>query len=130
MEPFEDSSVEQVFEKYPLVKQKSLLEIRQLIFDTHKELSPNENLIESLKWNQPTYTAKEGTPIRIDQFGTTKIAIFFHCQTNLVEQFREQFADSLTFSKNRAIVLIPTDALPINDLKLCIQMGLTYHKKS
>lgn len=40
------------------------------------------------------------------------------------------FSDSLEFSKNRAIVLTLTEDIPKNDLKLCIQMGLTYHKKS
>lgn len=77
MTPFEDFNVERIFNNYTPEAKKKLLEIRQLIFDTNKELSPSEKIIESLKWNQPTYTAKEGTPIRIDTFGTDKIAIFF-----------------------------------------------------
>lgn len=130
MIPFENLTVERIFNTYSSDAKKKLLEIRQLIFDTNKELSSSEKIIESLKWNQPTYTAKEGTPIRIDTFGTDKIAIFFHFQTNIIEQFREMFSDSLEFSKNRAIVLTLTEDIPKNDLKLCIQMGLTYHKKS
>lgn len=127
MTPFESSEVEAVFNQYSSQCKEALLTIRQLIINTSAELTPHEKLVENLKWNQPTYTVKAGTPIRIGTFEETKIALFFHCQTTLIEQFRELFADTLVFSKNRAIVMDPTKPLPINDLKLCIQMGLTYH---
>lgn len=127
MTPFKSSEVEAVFNQYSPQCKEALLTIRQLIIDISAELTPHEKLVENLKWNQPTYTAKAGTPIRIGIFEETKIALFFHCQTTLIEQFRELFADSLVFSKNRAIIMDPTKPLPINDLKLCIQMGLTYH---
>ena len=129
MSPFENKEVEQLFDSYPTEKRKKLLTLRQLILDTSKELAPNEKITENLKWNQPTYTSREGTPIRIGLFEEENIAVFFHCQTNLIEQFREKFSDRLEFSKNRAIVLKPADDLPINELKMCIQMGLTYHRK-
>lgn len=129
MTPFTDKNVEAVFANYPPEMTPSLLALRQLIIDTSEELLPNEPLIENLKWNQPTYTGKKGTPIRIGLIDPDSFGLFFHCQTSLIEQFREQLSDTLTFSKNRAIVLSPSDDLPLNDLKLCIQQGLTYHKK-
>lgn len=127
MEQFTDPNVKRKFEGYSPKNRKALLEIRQLIFDIGRELSPNENIVENLKWNQPSYTAKKGTPIRLDTFDNDKIAMFFHCQTHLIEQFREMFQDDLVFSKNRAIVIDPVLPLPIEDLRVCIQMGLTYH---
>ena len=127
MEQFSEPSVKKKFEGYSSENREALLKIRELIFDTSKELSPNEKLVESLKWNQPSYSSKNGTPIRLDSFGADKVAIFFHCQTHLIEQFREIFKEDLDFSKNRAIVIDPTLPLPIGDLKVCIQMGLTYH---
>lgn len=127
MEPFSDPIVKKRFEEYPSKQRAALLEIRQETFDIARNIDPNERLVENLKWNQPTYTAKNGTPIRLDSFDDDKIAIFFHCQTNLIEQFREIFQEDLEFSKNRAIVIDPSLPLPIADLRVCIQMGLTYH---
>ncbi|WP_314062024.1 DUF1801 domain-containing protein [uncultured Vagococcus sp.] len=119
-----------MFETFSPDQNTYLLKIRQLIFDTQKELAPNELLNENLKWNQPTYTAKNGTAIRLDQFGPDKIAIFFHCQTTLVEQFRKIFADTLDFTKNRSIIFPTTEDLPMDELKICIQIGLTYRQKA
>lgn len=130
MEKFSDDAVKQIFDSYPMGIKQQLLQVRQLTFDTHRELFPNEDIVENLKWQQPTYTARTGTPIRIAPFDELHGAIFVHCQTTLIEQFREMFTDTLTFSKNRAILLDSTQTLAVNELKLCIQMALTYHQKS
>lgn len=133
MKAFNDSNIEDIFNNYPEPYRKSLLEVRQLIFDTANKLDGVGEIEESLKWNQPTYSttiSKSGTPIRIDRFQEDKIAIFFHCQTTLVENFRIVFKEELKFSKNRAVVFNPTKALPIDILGICIAMALTYHKKN
>lgn len=128
MDPFNDSNVKRKFEGYSAEQKKALLEIRQLIFDIGREVAPDESLVENLKWNQPSYKAKKGTPIRLDTFGDDNVAIFFHCQTRLIEQFREMFQEDLDFSKNRAIIIDPALPLPMDDLRVCIQLGLTYHR--
>ena len=47
---------------------------------------------------------------------------------HLIEQFRERYRDALTFEGNRA-VLLDTDApLPVEPLRHCIAMALTYHR--
>jgi hypothetical protein len=129
MNKFNDINVERKFEGYSGEKRKALLEIRQLIFDISSEVALGEVLVETLKWNQPSYTLKNGTPIRLDTFGDDKVALYVHCQTSLIEQFREIFQDELTFSKNRAIIIDPTQPLPVKKLRICIQMGLTYHSE-
>lgn len=117
-----------LFDRYESPFRESLLELRQLIFDTAERLAPNDPVEESLKWNQPSYKIKTASPIRIDRFGEDHIALFFQCQTTLVETFRELFPDNLEFSKNRAIVLDPKEALPKTELVFCIEMALTYHQ--
>ncbi|MGX7263490.1 DUF1801 domain-containing protein [Enterococcus crotali] len=132
MKEFSNPSVATIFEHYPERYRKPLLALRELIFDTAKELAVVGVLEESLKWNQPSYATKatkSGSPIRIDRFGADKIALFFHCQTTLVEEFRALFSDVFEFSKNRAIVLDPDEELPLNELAFCIERALTYHKK-
>ncbi|ALS02136.1 hypothetical protein ATZ33_12310 [Enterococcus silesiacus] len=132
MKEFSDPAVATIFEQYPERCRKALLALRELIFDTAAELAVVGVLEESLKWNQPSYATKatkSGSPIRIDRFGDKKIALFFHCQTTLVEEFRALFSDVFEFSKNRAIVLDPEKESPINELAFCIERALTYHKK-
>lgn len=132
MKEIMDVNVANVFEQYPKEYRKPLLQIRELIFNTAAGLTNVGALEESLKWQQPSYAtriSKSGSPIRLDRFGPEKIAIFFHCQTTLVEEFRALFSDVFEFSKNRAIVLDPAAELPIKELTFCIEQALTYHKR-
>ena len=121
--------VESVFNSYPVEFRRPLLELRELIYRTADATPAVKEIEESLKWGEPSYATKPktGTPIRIDRFGEDKIALFFHCQTNLVETFRTMFNGVFEFSKNRAIVFDPYEELPKKELALCIEMALTYH---
>lgn len=130
MRKFDNISVDNTFMEYPVQYRKRLLELRELIFETGDRIDKTNKIEESLKWGQPSYTCKGASPIRIDRFEKDKIAMFFHCQTTLVETFRKLFANDLVFSKNRAIVLDPKKELPVEELKICIEMALTYHNKN
>lgn len=55
-----------------------------------------------------------------------KYAIYFHCQTNLVETFRELYPE-LKYEKNRAIIFDEQDRLPVNKIRHCITLALTYN---
>ena len=61
-------------------------------------------------------------------FGDGQVALFFNCQTLLVERFRQRFGDALQYSKNRAVVIDPTETIPIAEIRQCILMALTYHE--
>lgn len=124
--------VKNVFDNYPVEYREPLLQIRELIYSVASEIPEVGELEESLKWGQPTYSTvktRTGSPIRLDRFEEDRIALFFHCQTNLVSSFKTLFHNSLEFSNNRAIILDPTESLPINELALCIEMALNYHLK-
>ena len=91
-----DPAVDAVFAAYPRAVKAKLLALRRLIFDTAKITSGVGALEETLKWGQPSYLTpetKSGSTIRIDQVksDTDQVAIYFHCQTNLVETFRELY---------------------------------------
>jgi hypothetical protein len=53
--------------------------------------------------------------------------MYFHCQTTLVANFREMFPGKFRFSGNRALVFALADKLPVQPLRQCIAMALTYH---
>ena len=84
-------------------------QLRKLILDTAKTTKGVGAIEEALKWGQPSYLtseSKSGSTIRIDQVKAVpgQYAVYFHCQTNLVETFRELYPD-LKYSGNRAILL-------------------------
>jgi hypothetical protein len=90
---FPDPAVDAVFDAYPAPLKPKLLALRRLIFDTAKATTGVGALHETLKWGQPSYLtpeSKSGSTIRIDQVksAANQYAIYFHCQTDLVETFR------------------------------------------
>ena len=123
--------MEAVFAAYPAPVRAKLLALRRLIFDTAKATEGVGALQETLKWGQPSYltpTTGSGSTIRIDQVkpAADQYAVYFHCQTNLVETFRELYP-AFSYSGNRAILLKVADRLPEAELRHCVALALTYH---
>ena len=129
---YRDPSVAAAFGAFPVDILTGLQQLRELIFQVASETSGIVQLQETLKWGQPSYmpaTARIGTTIRLGAPKNTpgKFAMFFHCQTTLVEDFRELYPDVFKFQGNRALVFSPGQPLPIAELKHCIAKALTYH---
>jgi Domain of unknown function (DU1801) len=125
------STVEATFDTYPKPVKAKLLALRRLIFDTAKATKGVGPLEEPLKWGQPSYLTPEtnsGSTVRIDQVKSSpgQYAVYFHCQTDLVEKFRELYPE-LSFSGNRAILLDANEKLPETELRHCVALALTYH---
>ena len=126
-----NSAVDAVFSAYPKPVKAKLLALRRLIFDTAKTTKGVGTLQEALKWGQPSYLtteSKSGSTIRIDQVKAEagRYAVYFHCQTDLVETFRGLYPE-LSFGGNRSIVLNAQDELPEPALRHCVALALTYH---
>lgn len=125
------AAINAVFEAYPKPVKARLLALRRLIFDTAKTTKGVGGLEEALKWGQPSYLTpetKSGSTVRIDQVKASpgQVAVYFHCQTDLVETFRELYP-KLSFSGNRAILLDAKAKLPVAELRHCVALALTYH---
>ena len=58
---------------------------------------------------------------------TNQYAVYFHCQTDLVETFRELYPRELNYGGNRSILLNAQDAIPEAALRHCVALALTYH---
>jgi hypothetical protein len=130
---FAEPAVETVFGAYPSPVRSKLLALRRLIFDTADTTEGVGALEETLKWGQPSYLtteSKSGSTIRIDQVKAEagRYAVYFHCQTDLVETFRELYPE-LSYSGNRSILLDAADKLPEKALRHCIALALTYHAR-
>ena len=106
--------------------------LRQLNFDVASRTDGVGELEETLKWGQPSYLTtqtKSGSLVRIDQIKSHegKYAMYFHCQTTLVDTFKEMYRGQLEFGGNRSIIFNEKDKLPVKALSHCISMALTYH---
>ncbi|HEY7885548.1 MAG TPA: DUF1801 domain-containing protein [Cellvibrionaceae bacterium] len=131
MKPYEmNAEVAKKFESYPDAMRDRLLFFRQLIFDVARESADIGKLEETLKWGEPSYISKIGSTLRMDWKEATPdhYYVFFHCQTRLVETFREVYGQSFRFEGNRAMVFHKDDTLDIAALKHCILLALRYHK--
>ena len=129
-----DPAVDAVFSAYPKPVKAKLLALRRLIFDTAKATAGVGALEETLKWGQPSYLTpktKSGSTIRIDRLKSSanQYAVYFHCQSNLVETFRELYPTELSYEGNRSIILNADDAIPEAELRHCVALALTYHLK-
>ena len=112
-----DPAVEAAFDAYPKPLKPKLLALRRLILDTARTTSGVGALEETLKWGQPSYLTpetKSGSTIRIDAIksGADQYAVYFHCQTNLVETFRELYPSEFSYGGNRCIILDAADDVP------------------
>jgi hypothetical protein len=127
-----DPAVEAVFGAYPEPLKAKLLALRRLILDTAAATEGVGELEETLKWGQPSYltaATKSGSTIRIDRLkaSANQYALYFHCQTDLVETFRELYPKQLTTAGNRAILFNADDDIPEAALRHCLGLALTYH---
>ena len=130
---FKDPAVKRVFDSYSKELRPKMLALRQLIFDTAATTKGVGELQETLKWGEPAYVTaqtKSGSTIRIDQKRShpSHYALYFNCQTNLIETFRQLFPTELSFEGNRAIVFDQEQDLPIPEVTFCIVSALTYHR--
>jgi len=129
--PFLDPSVEAKFAAYPREARKRLLELRELVFAVAERVAGVGQLEEALKWGEPAYLTKSGSgsTIRMDwkDKHPDHYALYFNCQTSLVESFRTMFPNDFVFEGNRALVLHVGGVAPQDSLALCIEASLTYH---
>ncbi len=122
-----------VFKSYPPALRTKLLALRQLILDTAAHTDGVGTLQETLKWGEPAYVTAQtqsGSTVRIDRKkNSDRYAVYFNCNTTLVDTFRSLFPGTFRFEGNRALVFELGDTLPKKELAFCIAMSLTYHLK-
>jgi hypothetical protein len=134
MTPFTTDAVATAFAAYPAEAREKLFALRALVFATAAATPGVGEIEETLKWGEPAYLtprSKSGSTIRMawKASAPTRYALYFNCQTDLVESFRATFASVLRFEGNRAIVMELSEAPPMDVLALCIKAALTYHRR-
>lgn len=117
------------FENYPQSIRPKMMALRQMIIDIAKEIDNGKEPEESLKWGEPSYRSKKGSPVRIDwkSKAPEQYAVYFNCSTSLVGTFRIIYKNELRFEGNRAIVLDVESPVPEKELRHCLSLALNYH---
>lgn len=104
-------------------------ELRALIFQVAERAPEIGALEESRKWGEQSFAPARrnvGSSVRIQPRGNGDVALMFICHTNLIEEFRRLYPDTLAYEGNRAIV-VPKDGEANRDmLSHCIALALTY----
>lgn len=131
MKKFKNKEVADIFDAYPKHVRKKMLFLRQLVFDASSEIDGLGEIEETIKWGEPSYIVKGGSTVRMDwkSKNSLQYAMYFHCQTKLVDIFKELYRGTLHFEGNRAIVFDINDEVPVEELKHCIAISLTYHRR-
>lgn len=120
--------VHQKIAAYPDAIRVIMEQLRDLIIETASEMDLTGPMEISLKWGEPTFKTRNGSPVRIGWKAKTpdQYAIYFICTTPLVETFRRVYGGLFDYEKNRAIVFNLNDTIPVNELKDCISLALDY----
>lgn len=132
--PFLRPDVAEAFAALPVGPRQQLLQVRSLILATAAKTPGVGAIDEALRWSEPSYLTtetKSGTTIRIHWKPARPdwCALYVHCQTNLVAQYRARHADVLEFEGNRAVLFAADGPLPEPALRDCITLALTYHQR-
>jgi len=98
--PFSNDAVAAVFDAPAPAARAQLLRLRALIFATAAATPGVGPLAETLKWGQPSYltsVSKSGTTVRLGPVkdDPERVALYVHCQTHLIDRFRELYEDAL-----------------------------------
>ncbi|MEM7327289.1 MAG: DUF1801 domain-containing protein [Pseudomonadota bacterium] len=125
--------VAQVMAACPPAAANALSCLRDLIFETASALPEAGSIRETLKWGQPSFLTeapRSGTTIRLgwDDAGE-HISLFVHCQTTLIDAWRERYSAPLVFVGNRELRIPLNQPFPRAALRHCIAMALTYHSR-
>ena len=120
---------------YPPALRTRVLALRDLILDVAAKTAGVGPLEESLKWGEPAFvtaTSKSGSTVRLawKKARPTQYAMYFNCQTTLVDSFKTMFPTAFKFEGNRALVFDRHAEVPVEALRICVGMALTYHLKA
>jgi len=128
-----DPAVDAVFDAYPKPLKAKLLALRRLIFDNRKDHqgrrraagNPEMGPAPAISHRRQKAAARSGST-QVNRL-PTNTRLYFHCQTDLVETFRELYPRELSYGGNRSILLNAQDEMPEAALRHCVALALTYH---
>ncbi|QCB48686.1 DUF1801 domain-containing protein [Hydrogenophaga sp. PAMC20947] len=131
MTPFQSQAVAAKFASYPPEAREALLALREIAWETARSMPEVGGIEETLKWGEPAYGTKSkvGSTVRMDwkTRAPGSYALYFNCQTDLVETFRTLFPNDFVFEGNRALVFRLGETIPADSVAFCMAAAFSYH---
>jgi len=128
-------NVEAAFAAHDRHLRDPLMQCRALVLDTAASTDGVGQITETLKWGQPSYltdATKSGSTIRLapasamTKTDELRPALFVHCATDLIEQFKTFYPDIFGYQGKRALVIRGDIQSVSVELRHCIALALTY----
>ena len=129
---FNDPVIESIYMRYPEFIRKKCLILRDLIFNVGSSDSRIGPINETLRWGAPSYIplkTKSGSMIRIHHYPNKcfDFALYFLCNTTLVDTFRQKYPNIFQFGGNRSLEFYIDKPLPLKEIEHCIYLSFTYN---
>ena len=133
-ETMSDQGVRAAYDRLSPAQRKLALRFRELVFITAANTPGTGKIEETLRWQQPSYITAEtgsGSTIRIDgvKGSQSAVAIFFHCQSGLVANFRDLYGEKFTYGGLRCLVFEKDKEVDETALRHCLALALTHHSR-
>ncbi|MEL6573850.1 MAG: DUF1801 domain-containing protein [Pseudomonadota bacterium] len=129
MRPFGSSKVDAAFAAFPDDTRPALMALRDLIFSIAEETPEVTQLVEDLRWGQPSYLTapRVGSTIRLGVAKKGGFGLFAHCQTTLISDFVAAYPGWDRIDGNRGVLF--DDIKQIDPVRhgALIKAALTYH---
>jgi len=55
------------------------------------------------------------------------VAVYFNCQTTIINDIKQRYADKFTCKDNRVLLLPVKQPVPAEELSECMNIALKYH---
>jgi hypothetical protein len=127
MIPAPPPEVAAIFAAAPPPAREGLLALRTLIFRTADQISAP--LTETLRWGQPAYLAPKGSTIRLGLPRQGGFAVYCHCQTSLIADFRLLAGDACHTEGNRVVLFSHPAEIDAALISHLIARALTWHQR-
>lgn len=127
-----DPTIAEVFARAPEPARAGMLALRALILNVADDVPEAGRVEETLRWGQPSYITpdtKAGSTIRLGVPKSGGFALYVHCQTTLLSDFRALFGDDFRYENNRGVLFDSPDDIKPDLLAHLIRNALTYHLK-
>lgn len=127
--PFACDQIAAAFDLPDEQARKGLMALRSLIFETAASLPEVDSVEEALRWGQPSYISRKGTPLRLGVPKSARFGLFVHCQSRVIPNYLERYPAWDRVEGTRAVLFDRPDQIEPFRHGWLIRHALTYKVK-
>jgi hypothetical protein len=128
--PYASDQIAEAFERFAPNQRAGLVTLRAMIFEIAAELPEIGPVEEVLRWGQPAYLTPSTGAATTLRLGVPKgggFALFVHCRTRLIADFKAAFPGRDRIDGTRGVLFDDPAQIDRNRHGFLIRSALTYH---